>query len=95
MKISPTFINMAQKELLERICIRADMDTGVAEFLSNELFNIDDKSSRRRFMYVALQGVKNGLWSVSYSHKDEQGLQTCKFKPLIRIVSYVQQKVEI
>lgn len=95
MKISPTFLNMAQKELLERICIRADIGDGVAEFLSNELFNIDDKSDKRKFLYLALLGKKNGLWAVSYSHKDEQGLQTCKFKPLVRLVNYVHNKVEI
>lgn len=95
MKKSSAYISDIQKELLERICIRADMNAGVAEFLSNELFDIDNNSSRRRFMFIAHHGVKNGLWTVSYSHKDEQGLQTCKFKPLVRIVSYVYNKVEI
>lgn len=89
MKISKTYLTFEMKEFLERICIRADKNNGVAEFLSNELFT--DTASKRRFMHVAHQGTKSGLWGCSYSRKNDQGVQVCKFTPCIRIVSYSKQ----
>lgn len=88
MKNSPTFMTEAQKELLKSICARADQNNGVAQYLSSELFNIESTSAKRSFMTMVNKGVKQGLWFVSYGHRDQQGVQLCKFTPRVRVTPF-------
>lgn len=96
MKNSPTFMTIEQRELLERILVRADQNDGVAEFLSSELWQAEDterKTYKRRFMFMARQGEDRGLWSVTYSRQDFQGVQLVRFVPHIRVLPYIRTEI--